>query len=593
MAQLPIPEAFKVEVTITQILVASICAGALLIGCFLFIYLFFKRKEKLHLSMMFMSIFGFVFVASEMFILTLGGLDKNIFWGRQLHRIEQLAGAFFIFSLPLFTYYLLELRPKWKKFNKYSVFVGLAIAVTLTVIAFLVPDLFISQTTPTLKWDIIESNFARGKEGIAYLVRDGFLAIFIIYAVTCFIADLKMNKKAGYLIGPFVGLLLAIFGAASDIIHTDYGVFIDPFEGQYFSRFALGITLFILFSMGGVFRQFLDLAKDVEKAWKIAGKESEKNQKQNDYVKNVLQTHAESLVESTANLSSTMSAFTENSQEQAAATEEVTASIEEITAGVDNVKNTADEQNHSLTSMTGTMSDLSEVIDTMSVSVNDALKLMRQISSNAQSGEHSLSVMNESMENISKSSLEITGIVQIITDISDRINLLSLNASIEAARAGDAGKGFAVVADEVSKLADQTASSIKNIDTLINTNEKEIESGTQNVKTAVEKINQIIHDIDQIVQVINSISEYMSKQIIANDSVNENADEVKVRSENIMLAMTEQKSAINEISNTVGVINNISQTNTNRIKEITDSSLSLVSMVEDLNREIEDITEDS
>ena len=131
-----------------------------------------------------------------------------------------------------------------------------------------------------------------------------------------------------------------------------------------------------------------------------------------------------------------------------------------------------------------------------SAMIRETAEVSTQISLKAREGEQSMTGMNSAMTRIIQSSEEMTGIVKIINDISERINLLSLNAAIEAARAGDAGRGFAVVADEISKLADQTASSIKSIDTLIRTNESEIGKGNQNVGAAVEKINYIISDIE-------------------------------------------------------------------------------------------------
>jgi methyl-accepting chemotaxis protein len=251
------------------------------------------------------------------------------------------------------------------------------------------------------------------------------------------------------------------------------------------------------------------------------------------------------------------------------------------------VAHNAEEQNQSLASLAATMEELSRLIHRMGDEVVEALKMTEIISGKARLGEQSLRVMNESMEKIGDSSAEMTGIIQIINDISDRINLLSLNAAIEAARAGDYGRGFAVVADEISKLADQTASSIKDIDKLIHTNESEIMTGARNVGLAVDNIVSIISTINTITGKISAISALMKQQMSSNEVVNRSAELVRTRSEEIMHAMNEQKSAISEITKTTGNINELSQHNTMKIDEMTESSRMLADMVEKLNREIE------
>ncbi|OHD63340.1 MAG: hypothetical protein A2176_00060 [Spirochaetes bacterium RBG_13_51_14] len=578
---------FKVPMMMSQLLLPAVFSGILLLGWIMFSYMYLRSRELLHLSMMVLSFLGFMFVFSEAIILSVGLWQFEVSLGMQFHRVEQLAGAFFLFGVPFFVQTLTELTPRWQAMNRYVTLAGLALAALILIIAFAAPDAFISQTSHKAGWDEIQSDFGRGLEGPVYQLRDALIGIMILYAMVCYLYDMIRHHRFAYILPSFVGFTIAIHGAFIDIMYIYTRIYYDLTPESPHSRFTVGITVMILFCMGAVFRKFFDMAKDIERAEAYAKSEADKNREQNVFIRDVLNTSTMSLVDSMESLSSTISDFTEYSQEQAAATEEVTASIEEITAGVDNVKNNADEQYTNLEQLLGTMKGLSEIIITMNALVEEALTMIDQISVNAKSGEQSLRIMNESMGKISRSSQEMTGIIQIINDISDKINLLSLNAAIEAARAGDAGRGFAVVADEISKLADQTASSIKNIDVLIRTNEQEIASGNQNVTAAVERINSIMSDIEKIVEKITVISEQMSQQTVANQTVDENAEKVKSRSEQITNAMNEQKLAIEEISKTVGSINDLSQENTHKILTITDSTKSIVSMVEKMHMNIE------
>jgi twitching motility protein PilJ len=92
------------------------------------------------------------------------------------------------------------------------------------------------------------------------------------------------------------------------------------------------------------------------------------------------------------------------------------------------------------------------------------------------------------IKRLGESSQEIGNVVQIINDIADRTSILALNASIQAAMAGDAGRGFAVVANEVQRLAEQSTNSTKQIETLVKTIQGEINEAGIRMDESIQKV---------------------------------------------------------------------------------------------------------
>lgn len=286
-------------------------------------------------------------------------------------------------------------------------------------------------------------------------------------------------------------------------------------------------------------------------------------------------------------LNETTLKFSENAQDQAASAEEVTATMEEISAGVDNIASNSSYQFEMLSSLISEMNRLSEIITDMSGKISSTKNMSRDISLRAEAGNESLKFMNSSMTKITESSQEVANIIKIINDISTQINLLSLNAAIEAARAGEQGRGFAVVADEISKLADQTASSIKDIDSLINANNSEITNGMHNVTSTIDSISMIISGVDSISTSMNEIYTAMIQQQSTNAEVNKKAVVVKERSEEVKSATDEQKTAVGEVMKSITNINELTQTNAAEAQEITENIKEVASMAKNLKDKVD------
>lgn len=284
------------------------------------------------------------------------------------------------------------------------------------------------------------------------------------------------------------------------------------------------------------------------------------------------------LATSSEQMSATANTFASNAQGQAANSEEITASIEEISSGINNIADDSSDQIKKVDSLSNNLETLSVIIKDMDNLIKETVGLSKDMYVDAKSREESLRNMDESMQNINKSSGEMTNIVNIINDISDQINLLSLNAAIEAARAGDSGRGFAVVSDEISKLADQTAQSIKDIGALIRINENEIARGLENVEATVSTISRVISGVNSITTKMSTIAEKMSDEVNINSIVTTEAQAVKDRSNAIQYALTEQKLAMEEIMRSISSISELTQANAAGAEEMAATSANVAEL---------------
>lgn len=204
------------------------------------------------------------------------------------------------------------------------------------------------------------------------------------------------------------------------------------------------------------------------------------------------------------------------------ATEEVTETI----TGIAEV--TATQAQETETSVLR-VHDLSEVVEELSTNVNEMneeaqlvrkindtnMQAMSEVDSNWQNELQQISHLKTSMSSMNTDIQDITQIIHVINDISYQTNLLALNASIEAARAGESGRGFAVVATEIRQLAEQSKSSTKEIETIIDKIQKQssgmVEQTSRSLDGGEKQTNLIHHAISSSEQVFNQTSNLLSK----------------------------------------------------------------------------------
>lgn len=179
------------------------------------------------------------------------------------------------------------------------------------------------------------------------------------------------------------------------------------------------------------------------------------------------------------NLAEASQALAEGATDQAASAEQLQATIDEITEGL---KNTVDQ-------------------------TNLASQEAERIAGEAEDSRAQMDLMVEAMQRISETSEMIGSVITEIEDIASQTNLLSLNASIEAARAGDAGKGFAVVADQIRTLAEQSAKAAVNTRELIESSIEEIQNGNRAAESTKKVLIGVVEDIRQLSESAKGINE--------------------------------------------------------------------------------------
>jgi methyl-accepting chemotaxis protein WspA len=167
--------------------------------------------------------------------------------------------------------------------------------------------------------------------------------------------------------------------------------------------------------------------------------------------------------------------------------------------------------------------------------------------------EQATASIGEKLAVINEKASNITGIVTTITKVADQTNLLSVNAAIEAEKAGEYGVGFLVVAREIRRLADQTAAATLDIDQMVQQMQSAVSAGvmemdrfTDHVRRSVKDVAEISHQLGEIIQRVNANTERFERVNESMLSQSQGADQISQAMGQLTTHATQTTEAIRE-----------------------------------------------
>ncbi len=236
------------------------------------------------------------------------------------------------------------------------------------------------------------------------------------------------------------------------------------------------------------------------------------------------------------------------------AANQISEGADQVSHGAQALAQGATEQASSIEELSAAIAEISDNVNSNASNSQKANELATESGTVAAETLKDMNAMLLAMKQISVSAEDIGKVIKVIDDITFQTNILSLNAAVEAARAGVSGKGFAVVADEVRNLAQKSSESAKEIATLIDGTITSVKQGEKIAEKTGAAFYGLTDKIQEVVTTVEDIAKASSEQAASIEQITEGIDQISSVVQTNSATSEESAAASEELSSQSGML---------------------------------------
>ena len=286
---------------------------------------------------------------------------------------------------------------------------------------------------------------------------------------------------------------------------------------------------------------------------------------------------ASSVLTSTSEkLSTGAGELTKQTTSTAALSKRISEHVHNVSQAAENMSNNAGSIARSASETSTNVSSVAAAVEEMNATISEVARSCAKAQELAGKGSEESSSVRDEIAALNEAAQEIGTIIDIISKITEQVNLLALNATIEAASAGDAGRGFAVVANEIKELARQTVGATEGISSSI----QAIQGKTAAALKSINKVSEANRDVNEItISIAASVEEQSMttteiSSMVSNAARNVEDVSSKVNdlttniSQNIVVSISDAASGLGEVSGSVQAMEGVAQNTVTAVADI-------------------------